>query len=249
MMTSEKKSKPKPAERQRGARDQEQTPAPEQPAAAAPAWRERAAFHVTFDHQTVADGVTSWLTRAYHEETGDEQARPGILAEDLLTWMRERAGLPGEAARAGAAAEPDKPAAPAEQAGMQQTREAAEGLRLSAGPLEVLELPAERQAGGEDTAKRLRARLSFELGGASAYLATADMAGYAVEVLALDCATAETARLASCRRELRPEHLSYAETLDFDMPEVGSYQLIANVVLFDSGAAGVALGPVLNIVP
>ena len=54
--------------------------------------------------------------------------------------------------------------------------------------------------------------------------------------------------LASLRRDLQPDLLGYAETLDLELPPVGSYQLIANVVLFDDTAA-VALGPMLNVVP
>ena len=48
---------------------------------------------------------------------------------------------------------------------------------------------------------------------------------------------------------LQPALLGYAEMLDLELPPVGSYQLIANVVLSDDDTAAVALGPVLNVVP
>jgi hypothetical protein len=206
-----------------------------------PAWREQAAFHVTLDRLPDADGEMSWRTHAYHEETGDERVQPGVLDHDLVGWMRARAGLP-----AALASGPEAPPAPETE---RSPETVGDELRLAAGELEVLELPAERQAGGEEIGTRLSARVSFELTGAAAYLATADMAGYSVQVLAFERGGAAAAVLAERRAALRPEHLSYAETLDLDLPPVGSYQLIASVVLPDSAAAAVAVGPVLNVVP
>jgi hypothetical protein len=111
----------------------------------------------------------------------------------------------------------------------------------------VIELPAENQAGGEAIGGRLCAQVTFDLTGPMAFLATAALQPYSIQVLALDVQGTTSVPLASLRRELRPELLGYAETLDLEVPPVGSYQLIANVVLSDNAA--VALGPVLNVVP
>lgn len=223
---TEKKTRARSADRQRGARPQERpearAQAAEQPAQALP-WREQAAFHVTLDHQPGPDGQAAWQTHAYHEESGEERVQPGILGREIVGWMRERAGLPAE-----------------QEAG---------DLRLSIGALDVSELPAERQVGGPAAGVRLCARVSFELAGTAGYVAAAERARYAVQVIALDRAGGAGMLLAACCNELRPEQASYAEALELAPPGIGSYQLIANVVLLGTGAADVALGPVLNVVP
>jgi hypothetical protein len=120
--------------------------------------------------------------------------------------------------------------------------------RRPVGALELIELPAERHAGGEQIGVRLCAQVTFDLTGPKAYLAAADLRPYVIQVLALDIQGAKSVALASLRRDLQPEHLSYSEMLDLEVPPVGSYQLIVNVVLSDDAAA-VAPGPVLNVVP
>lgn len=247
-MASEKKPKARPADRRRSVRDRAVGEAPaaepvaEQPAAAT-AWREQAAFHVTLDHTSDAAGTTSWQTHAYHEETGDERVLPGVLDQAVIGWMRERAGLPTEAQ-----AEPAAEAAPAPAADPAAV-EAQAPLGLSVGALDVIEIAAETQAGGEMTNGRLCAQVTFDLSGTMAYLATAALRPYTIQIVALDVQSAAAVPLASLRRDLQPELLGYAEQLDLDVPPVGSYQLIANVVLSDDDTAAVALGPVLHVVP
>jgi hypothetical protein len=205
----------------------------------APAWREQAAFHVTLDHLSDAVGTMSWQTHAYHEETGDERVLPGVLDQSVIGWMRERAGLPSVVLAEPVAVEPvSEPPAEVSHA----------AIGLSVGALDVIKLPAERQVGGEDIGVRLCAQVRFDLTGPAANLATADLRPYTIQVLALDIQGAKSVPLASLRRDLQPELLGYAETLDLDLPPVGSYQVIANVLLSDDTAA-VALGPVLNVVP
>lgn len=233
-MTSEKKSKSKPNNRQRSTRDQAALDAPtikptveQQPEA--PAWHEQAAFHVTLDHLSDAAGTMSWQTHAYHEETGDERVLPGVLDQAVIGWMRERVGLlPRTPAEPVSATKPPAEVPPA-------------ALGLSVGALELI--------GGEQSGMRLCAQVTFDLTGPTAYLATADLRPYAIQVLALDIQRAKSVPLASMRRDLQPQLLGYAETLDLELPPVGSYQLIANVVLSDDDTAAVALGPVLNVVP
>jgi hypothetical protein len=247
-MASEKKTKSKSNDRQRTTRDRVQWEAPtvaptveQQPEA--PAWREQAAFHVTLDHLSDANGTMSWQTHAYHEETGAESVLPGVLDQAVVGWMRERAGLAAEAP-----VEPLAKLAPVALA-EQSPGEPQPTIGLSVGALDLIELPAERQAGGKEIGVRLCAEVRFELTGATAYLATADLRPYAIQVMALDVQGARSVPLASLRRDLQPQLLGYAETLDLSVPPLGSYQLIANVVLPDDDMAAVALGPVLNVVP
>ena len=235
MTTSEKKPKSKSNDRQRTARNRATWESPaiepivkQQPEA--PAWREQAAFHVTLDQMSDVAGTMSWRTHAYHEETGDERVLPGVLDQEVIGWMRERAGL--------------LPTVPAEP----PTEAPHPAIGLSVGALELIELPAARQAGGEQIGARLCAQVTFDLIGATAYLATTDLRPYGIQVLALDIQGAKSVLLASLHRDLQPDLLGYAETLDLELPPVGSYQLIANVVLFDDTAA-VVFGPVLNVVP
>src|SRR5690349_16291428 len=57
-------------------------------------WHEQAAFHVTFNNAADQSDGSMWQTRVYHEEAGADCVRSGILAPELIDWMRERAGLP-----------------------------------------------------------------------------------------------------------------------------------------------------------
>ncbi len=246
-MASEKKTKSKSNDRQRTTRDRVEWEVPtveptaeQQPEA--PVWHEQAAFHVTLDHLRDANGTISWQTHAYHEETGAETVLPGVLDQAVIGWMRERAGLSVEVR-----AEPMAKLLPVAQVELSPGVPRAT-IDLSVGALELIELPAERQAGGEEIGVRLSAQVTFELTGPTAYLATADLRPYAIQVMALDVQGAKSVPLASLRRNLQPELLGYTETLDLSVPPLGSYQLIANVVLSDDTAA-VALGPVLNVVP
>jgi hypothetical protein len=75
------------------------------------------------------------------------------------------------------------------------------------------------------------------------------MAPCSIQVTALDLQSGSAVLLASSRRALQPELLSYEEALELAMPALGGYQLIANVVLPDHGVAAVGVGPVLKVVP
>jgi hypothetical protein len=249
-MTAEKKSKGKAADRPRATRAQSRQ---QQSAEVAPAeaplqalkWHEDAAFHVTLDHATAPAGGTLWRTHAYHNETGGEIVREGVLDQEVTSWMRERAGVPAEAA---VAAEPA--AEPAEVVVAERTdRDVSSELHIDIATLEIEALPAALEAGGMASGKRMRMRMRFDLAGAEAYLACAESDAYVVQLLARDESSGQATVLAASQERLRPERLDYAVTLDFDLPPLGSYQLLANVVLVERGAAAAALGPALDIVP
>ena len=239
---TEKKSKSKAGARQRGDRERDLSPGSAEALASpppAPSWREQAAFHVTLDHQPDGASQTAWRTHAYHEESGDERVQPGVLGREIIGWIRERAGLPAEDC------EVEPPAVP----GAAQNDTAGEALRLTVGGLDVSELPAEQQVGGEPIGARLRARVGFELSGPAAFVAAADLSPYAIQIAAIERDSGEVTTLACSRRALSPASLSYAEEVEFALPRLGSYQIVANVVLLDDAAGGIALGPLLNIVP
>jgi hypothetical protein len=221
------------------------------PASAAPIqsgetkWHEQAAFHITFEHVTDPAGQAIRRTRALHEETGEEHNWEGIPGPELTLWMHERAGLHGQEP----ALEPSAEARPEQSSAETRSGDLESDLWMQISALEVEEVWAEKQVGGLSVRGDMRSRLSFELSGPRAYLATANLGRYAVQLMAHDLATNQGYLLATSQRELRAEGLCYTEVLDFDCPPLGSYQLLANVVLTESGLAAVALGPVLTVVP
>ena len=170
-MTSEKKAKSKSNDRQRTARDRAAWESPtvepkveQQPET--PAWHEQAAFHVTLDHMSDAAGTMSWQTHAYHEETGDERVLPGVLDP-------ERDRLDARAGRSSARGVGQPPAEAAAEPVSEPPAEVSHAaIGLSVGALDVIELPAERQAGGEEIGVRLCAQVTFDLTGPTAYLAS-----------------------------------------------------------------------------
>jgi hypothetical protein len=200
-------------------------------------WREHAAFYITIQQATDADGRALWQTHAHREETGNETTWDGIPDAAMTNWMREQAGLPAAAG-----------AIKAEEAATSPDQTAAD-LRMIVGDLEVTEISIEREVGAPATRKRMRGQLSFTLAGPAAYPLTASLAPYAIQLLAYSPADDQALALAAGRWQLRAELLDYTQTLDFDLPSVGGYQLVANVLLPDDDLAGVALGPALTVVP
>lgn len=65
-----------------------------------PAWRERAAFHVTIHSAIGAGEDLIWETRADQEERGLSMTWPGLPGQELLDWMIQMAG-PSETSAAG----------------------------------------------------------------------------------------------------------------------------------------------------
>jgi hypothetical protein len=208
-------------------------------------WHEQAAFHLTLDHAADAGDATIWRTHVYHEESGEEQTQPGILQQDIVLWIRERAGAPKEAQ--------DLVATPAETP---QSVEAPQSAlidapiaepRLSVYELIIEAIEIEPQASG--TAKRLRAQARFAWSNVAADQSSPHMSHGTIQVLAVARESGQTIVLGVGRQQLAARDLSYIETFEFDLPPLGEYQTIANVVLEDEGLVGAALGPVLTIVP
>jgi hypothetical protein len=211
-------------------------------------WHEQAAFHVTFDRALDADQQAIWQTHIYHEESGAEQVHSGILDRSLIAWMRERAGLPADAAQL-----PEALAAPPiehqldDQRQVPAAKPAAPAL-LSVGELELEELLDEREVGAPAGNSRLRARLSFKLfDAASEQLMIGSP--YVIQLLGYDEESNQVLLLAGTSGELQPDLASYSAELDFDLPPLGGYQLVANVILSHEGLATATLGPRLTVVP
>lgn len=61
--------------------------------------KERAAFHISIQYYTDADGHVVWQTHADHEESGAHAVWPGAPGEALLRWLIEVAELPAEVVR------------------------------------------------------------------------------------------------------------------------------------------------------
>jgi hypothetical protein len=268
-MISEEKPKPK-SRSQRAVRDQlrksepvvtvaETTKQPDEGR-----WHERAAFHIAFDSTADTTGNIAWQTRAYHEEADGRATWPGMADDALMEWMRSRAGLPASASAPGPIAatplaeraEEPPAAAPAEALALQSPAgppppasiaEPPDDLRLALDDMELEEIAIEQQVGEPEPARRLRAQIAIHLAGAGAHLAAADRSRYAVQVLSYELASGDVAILASDQQQLRPELLDYATAVDFDVPQVGNYQLLGTVLLPSEQAAAITLGPLLTV--
>ena len=264
-MISEEKPKPK-SRSQRAVRDQPQKSEPMVTVAETTKqldegrWHERAAFHVAFDSTTDTTGNIAWQTRAYHEEADGRATWPGMADDALMEWMRSRAGLPAKASvREPIAATPlaEPPAvvptealalqSPAELAPPASIAELPGDLRVALDDMELEEILIEQQVGEPEPARRLRAQIAIHLAGAGAHLAAADQSPYAVQVLSYELASGNITILASDQQELRPELLDYTTAIDFDVPQVGNYQLLGTVLLPNEQAAAVTLGPLLTV--
>ncbi len=72
---------------------------------------------------------------------------------------------------------------------------------------------------------------------------------YFLHILAYLLGAEETVVLAAEQERLRPGRLECATTVEFSPPAVGRYQLLGTVVLSHCDVPGVAVGPMLRVVP
>ena len=189
-------------------------------------WHERAAFHVSLERADEDAHQVHWQTQAYHEETDSRAIWPGPPGEAMISWICDKAGLTN-----------------------MTLKPAAIDLQLTIGELRLDEVSIERQIGEPAATKRLRVEVDFEISGPSAYIASAQPSRYVTQILACSSSAGTLTILAGDQRQLRPETLAYAVTLDFDLPNIGQYQLLAVVLLPDNGAAGITFGPTLAVIP
>lgn len=208
-------------------------------------WHEQAAFHLTLDRTPDAQDATVWRTHVYHEETGEEQTQTGILQQDLIFWMRERAGAP-QAAHELAAAAPDLPG-PAKTTQSAPIEASTAESRLRVDDLVIEAIEAEQPASAT-TPKRLRAHVRFARPDVPRNPAGPNVSHGTIQVLAYAPDSDQTIVLGISRRPIVASEPNCTETLECDLPPLGEYQTIANVVL-DEDLVGAALGPLLTVVP
>src|SRR5262245_25814079 len=229
-MTSPERSKPKTRARQKsGAKAIGQEL--EAAASGLPArfgeleWHERAAFHVSLERADEDAHQVHWQTQAYHEETDSRALWPGPPGEAMISWICDKAGLTNTTPKA----------TPAD-------------LQLTIGELRLDEVSIMRQIGEPAAIKRLRVEVDFEISGPSAYIAGAQPSRYVTQILAYSPSAGTLTLLAGDQRQLGSETLAYTVTLDFDLPNIGQYQLLAVILLPDDGAAGITFGPMLSVI-
>jgi hypothetical protein len=240
-MSATKKSKSKSAASERGqAARVAEVPAPLLRDGAQ--WREQAAFHLTLDRAPDAQDVTAWRTHVYHEETGEEQTQTGILQQDLILWMRDRAGAP--LAQEPVAHDQQQPAQAARGAAA-ETSAAEPRLRVDDLEIEAIEAA---QPAGATAPKRLRARVRFAHSQVPSNAAGPSITHGTIHVLAYARDSDQAIVLGVSRRPIVASEPSCTEMLECDLPPLGEYQTIANVVL-DEDLVGAALGPLLRVVP
>jgi hypothetical protein len=238
-MTAAKKAKSKPAASERATALQvEPIPPPRRKHTVQ--WHEQAAFHLTLEHAPDAGDATIWRTHVYHEESGEEQTQTGVLHQDVIHWIRERAGAPKEAQES-IIALADVPQL------VQVTQNPSIDARgLSVDELAIEEIEIEQPAGGAAT--RLRAHVRFARPNSPADTPNPETSQYTIQVLACARESGQANLLAYSQGQLAASEPSYVETLELDMPPLGEYQTIANVVLDDEGLVGAVLGPTLTVV-
>jgi hypothetical protein len=190
-------------------------------------WHERAAFHVSLERADDDAGHVHWQSQAYHEETDSRAMWPGPPGEAMINWICDKAGLTNTTPPGTAPAD----------------------LQLTIGELRLDEVSTERQIGEPDAIKRLCVGVDFQISGPPACSASAQPSRYVTQILACSPAAGTLTILATDQRQLRPETLAYTVTLEFDLPDIGQYQLLALVLLPDDGAAGITLGPTLSVIP
>src|SRR6266498_484029 len=240
-MTAAKKAKSKPAASERTtALQMEPIPPPRRKDAVH--WREQAAFHLTLEHAPDAGDATIWRTHVYHEESGEEQTQAGILQQDAILWIRERAGAPKEAQ------EPVVALADVPQLVEATQNASIDAPGLSVDELAIEEIETEQPAGGA-AIKQLRAHVRFARLNSPDDTLNPKTSQYTIQVLACAHESSQANVLAYSRRQLAASERSYVETLELDLPPLGDYQLLANVVLDDEDLVGAVLGPVLTVVP
>ncbi|HMQ35501.1 MAG TPA: hypothetical protein PKD53_32625 [Chloroflexaceae bacterium] len=232
-------------------------PAPDQRGDEAPAWRERAAFRVSFDYAGAPAHEPSWRTRAYHEESDSLEEWAGLEGARLLDWMRAHGELPlfGDLGPAPAPLDgyPDRQGA-ADDLGQGEAAEEPYPA-LGMGELWLAEVQIEEELGGPrpprlgpSYVKRVRSQLGFAVNNQAGIAATLRRARYLVQVLACDLATGEQRVLAEERATMEPFVDQYRSVSEFSLPEVGRYRITATVLMPDEGVAGLAVGPVLSVV-
>jgi hypothetical protein len=228
-MTSNDQSKSKARARHKGAARQRAPERIEPPSANLPGelgWRERAAFHVSFEDADDDAGVTHWQIHTYHEESDSHTVWAGVPGASMLAWMCDKAGL------ARVAAFDEEPG----------------DMHLTLGELRIDEVTGERQAGGPGRATYLRAEIDFTFT-SPAFDPHAEQARSITQLLAWNAATAGLTTLASTQQQLHPDAGTTTATLELDLPGLGDYQLIAMILLPEQRIVGAALGPMLSIIP
>jgi subtilisin family serine protease len=119
------------------------------------------------------------------------------------------------------------------------------GLRLAIDGLNV-ETRTELQPHPALATAQLRAQVNFRLIGGMPQRADIDQLPYFVQVLAYQAATGETNIVAVGQGQLRAERSDYIESIDFALPNTGSYQTLGMVILPDRHVGDVVLGPVVQ---
>jgi len=248
-MTSEKKSRSKPVEQRRSAAafggndDQGMAATAVERRQSESKWheQEQAAFHISLDRVTGGDEKPIWRTHATRLETDVEHVWQGVPGQGLIDWMLDQAGV------AVVAAEPHEEAS---AAGEQETPEAEPLARrdLSITGVEVEERPALTQPASAAARKWMRARVSLEIASRTAS-PIGQPTDCLIYILSYEREIGKATVLATAVQPLCLEGLNDTATLDFELPPVGNYQLLANVVLPDRDLAAVELGPELEVVP
>ena len=123
------------------------------------------------------------------------------------------------------------------------------GLQLIVGGMSLEPVRDKQEVNELAFVERFRAQVHFQLSDPTGAHALIGEMPYFVQILAYNLATGLTEVLATDHQHLHAGQSACAPTVEFATPRVGRYRLLGTVLLPDGDAAGVALGPVLHIVP
>lgn len=111
--------------------------------------------------------------------------------------------------------------------------------------LELEEIPAASPGG----VPRLRARSALRVTGLGGAQARREGAGYLVYVLAHELETGATSVLYGTSNRLSPDEDEDPISVEFELPEIGRYQMLLAVLLADGVALSAVAGPRLRVNP
>jgi hypothetical protein len=210
-------------------------------------WREIADFFVSFGYQVDPSGAAHLATRIHHYQTDDLKLWDGIAAGELLTWMRDQAGLYDQEEPGWREEGPQLLfEGPAEWASMELQTE--EPIQLEFSNLWVSEVTMPTPIRGAAHPGYLRVEGKLSLAGPARERYFGEQLEYTIDIYLVDTKTNGTMLAGSQTARLDPGQLQSHVEQDFPIPEEGRYQLylIASLLTPAETAAQVQ-GPIILV--
>lgn len=209
--------------------------------------RQHAGFSLFFDYVQENQAGRAWQTRVYHEESGEEGLFSGTKTEPWLTWILERARLPGSVPEFRRGPEVSGLPIPERAPGIAPLERVDPGTAR----LEIASLDLDRaQPWPRAPEDKLHARVRFHVTGSGGSELVERRFRYRLEIHTVDLEQDTSALVATHERRLEPGLFNYERDVTFKMPEPGHYQVYCMILLPPPGASmDFCPGPVFRVVP